>query len=314
MAQRTPHGLWWVLDDLVDFRGRAWLSGWVWHDSSEVAGVEVRLDHEPLATAALGLQRPDPHRVAGDAPASAGVAAELALPSGRYADELSLRVRLADGSAEDLVDLHGPATDLDRYHALEQRFWELVGQRPPGRVVELGSRDRSGTVHRDRAAPHAYLGTDLVDGPNVDLVCDAHEIDRHVTAGTVDGCFAMATFEHVLMPWKAVLAINRVLKPGGLLFISSHQTFPLHELPSDYWRYSNDGWRGLLNPHTGFAIRDVAMGEPAMIVPSLSHPAVRDMPQGLAYLGAAVVAEKIDDTRLSWDVAAGEVAAGEYPD
>lgn len=313
MASRTDNGLWWVCDDVVDFRGRAWVGGWAWHAAHDVAAVEVRLDGEALAEAALGLERPDPHGVAADAPPASGFAAELALPAGRHADELGLRVRLADGSADDLVDLHGPATDLDRYHALEQRFWALLADRAPGRVVELGSRDRSGTVRRRRAAPHEYLGADILAGANVDLVGDAHEIDAHLEPASVDGCFAVATFEHLLMPWKAVVAINRVLKPGGLLWISTHQTFPLHEMPWDYWRYSNDGWRGLLNPYTGYAIRDVAMGEPAMVVPTLSHPPLRRMEEGLAYLGAAVIAEKVGETALSWDVATADVAAGEYP-
>jgi hypothetical protein len=56
------------------------------------------------------------------------------------------------------------------------------------------------------------------------------------------------------MPWKAVVEINQVLKPGGLLCIMTHQTVGMHDLPSDFWRISGDAWQSLLNVYTGFEI------------------------------------------------------------
>jgi hypothetical protein len=43
------------------------------------------------------------------------------------------------------------------------------------------------------------------------------------------------------MPWKAVIEIIKVMSPGGLIFTQPHQTWPIHETPWDYWRFSRDG-------------------------------------------------------------------------
>ena len=50
------------------------------------------------------------------------------------------------------------------------------------------------------------------------------------------------------MPWKAILEINAVLAEGGLLFVATHQSWPPHELPWDFWRYSPAAFQALLTP------------------------------------------------------------------
>ena len=57
-------------------------------------------------------------------------------------------------------------------------------------------------------------------------------------------CFiAHAVFEHLERPWIAAREIARILKPGGLFWISTHQTFPLHDYPGDFFRFSRDALR-----------------------------------------------------------------------
>lgn len=65
-----------------------------------------------------------------------------------------------------------------------------------------------------------------------------------------DGMFgvvlAREVFEHVLYLPAMLENCLRVLKPGGRLWFSTPFTFPLHDVPGDYWRISEDGWRFLL--------------------------------------------------------------------
>ena len=53
--------------------------------------------------------------------------------------------------------------------------------------------------------------------------------------------------EHVVNPFAAVVEIHRLLKPGGLLLASSPFNFRIHGPLPDCWRFTEHGWRALLN-------------------------------------------------------------------
>ena len=58
----------------------------------------------------------------------------------------------------------------------------------------------------------------------------------------------MDTLEHVEYPHKAVEEAYRILKPNGVLIISSVMNFPIHDHPHDYWRYTPEAFKSLLKP------------------------------------------------------------------
>ncbi len=106
-----------------------------------------------------------------------------------------------------------------------------------------------------------YVGLDIKEGPNVDVVGDAHDLVDAVGRDGFDAVFSIATFEHLAMPWKAVLAVNQVLISKAWSIWA--RAPGLHEHPVDFWRFSDQAWRALFNKATGFEIVEVAMGEPA---------------------------------------------------
>lgn len=90
-----------------------------------------------------------------------------------------------------------------------------------------------------------YIGADIQKGPGVDIILDLHEIELpDKVAGTI---LIMETLEHVEYPRKALAEVYRILKPGGLLIISSTMLMPIHNYPSDYWRFTSEGFRSLLS-------------------------------------------------------------------
>jgi SAM-dependent methyltransferase len=200
----------------------------------------------------------------------------------------------------------------DPYHAVFADFIALANERGDCRVLELGSR--GARIDPRLRGVREYVGFDIHPGPNVDVVGDAHALSQLV-AGPFDAVYAISTFEHLAMPWKVVLEINAVLAEGGLLFLATHQTWPPHELPWDFWRYSPAAFGALLNRQTGFEIVRAESGLPALIVPMVRDVGLRDVHRNPGNLGVSVLARKTSPPRpdLRWDLAAADVSEGDYP-
>ncbi len=126
------------------------------------------------------------------------------------------------------------------------------------RVLELGTKrsipDRS-TKH-DSYVPNAgeHLGTDVEAGEDVDIVADAHRLAEVVGEEQFDVIISCSTFEHFKYPHVAAHQIMKALKIGGVLFIQTHQSHPLHGYPYDYFRFSREALAGLFGTNMGFRV------------------------------------------------------------
>lgn len=146
-----------------------------------------------------------------------------------------------------------PADDAER----------LLAALPAGsKVLELGTL----RWEEDRPTHHAHLipdgvthvRSDVTAGTDVDVPADAHDL-APFDDGTFDAVIAFSVWEHLARPWVAADAVRRVLKPGGFAYIDTHQTFPVHGYPHDYFRFTteamavmfDDGWETLAS---GYAL------------------------------------------------------------
>jgi SAM-dependent methyltransferase len=119
-----------------------------------------------------------------------------------------------------------------------------------GPVVEIGSRPAAGQENLADLRPLFdgvdYIGCDLRSGPGVDRIEDVHALTfADASVGTV---LALDTLEHVADPLRAVAEIARILRPGGVVLMSSVMFFPIHEHPWDYWRFTPEGLDLVLGP------------------------------------------------------------------
>jgi len=299
------------LDRLIAFGGRLQIRGWI---ESPVPVVSVELvvpgarptrRRLPLTPSPTRLQHP---RVRFERAWQAGV-------TGSALDGATVRARLADGS--DHV-LHRPGTPRhDMAHALNGAFRELLAEQgPEGAFLEVGSRSRSGNTYRDLVPDGwTYEGMDILPGDNVDTVGDAHRIASLYPEQRFDAVFAVSVLEHLVMPWRFVIELNHVLRPGAVGLFLTHQTWPLHDEPFDFFRFSDRAWRGLLNPATGFEIIEARVGEPAFVVPATIHAATAfDEAEPAGALVSAVLFRKVGPTALTWPVEPEDVYGGTaYP-
>jgi hypothetical protein len=254
-----------------------------------------------------------PLRFAPAGPGRVGFDQVIAVPGPPPEVAAAALVATLEGGGE--VRLQGLGNALaDPAHALSGDFQQLLHARPPGRMLEVGSRARSGIVRRDwTPGGWDYSGFDILAGPNVDVVGDAHALSQHYPAASFDAVMAFSVLEHLLMPWKFVVELNRVLKPGAVGLFATHQCWPIHDQPWDFWRFSDSSWTALLNPATGFEIIAARVGEPAYVVAHRCSTATAFPEHPTGALASMVLFRKTGETTLDWPVDLRAILATRYP-
>ena len=121
----------------------------------------------------------------------------------------------------------------------------LTVQQP---IVEIGAFQVEGQHSladlRPLFAEKDYIGCDIRPGPGVDRVEDVHGLS--FASDTIGTVLMLETLEHIRNPVQALAEVFRVVRPGGLVVISSVMDFPVHEFPADYWRFAPQGFDMLL--------------------------------------------------------------------
>ena len=83
------------------------------------------------------------------------------------------------------------------------------------------------------------------EGVHVDIIADAHDLSE-IGDGSFDVVLCTEVLEHLHTPAQAISEFRRVLKPEGLLLLSTRFIFPIHDAPGDYYRYTKYGLQHLL--------------------------------------------------------------------
>lgn len=115
------------------------------------------------------------------------------------------------------------------------------------RVLEVGSFNVNGNC---KAAVLSrgleYVGADIRNGPDVDLVCDitGDPSDlRQTLSGTFDLVICMNVLEHLFEPVKALDNMVSLLTAGGYIMIVTPTVWDLHDWPHDFFRLNPDFFR-----------------------------------------------------------------------
>jgi len=132
------------------------------------------------------------------------------------------------------------------YHHVKRNLETLRGE---CRVIEVGSRKFRGAQwwadfrQLTLDMGHRYKGTDFMAGPNVDLVVDLSEPNGPVellrkTNRLADLVICTEVLEHVWNPGALLRGMFQILKPNGLLVLTTLFAFPIHNHPEDFWRFT----------------------------------------------------------------------------
>ena len=120
-------------------------------------------------------------------------------------------------------------------------------------LVDYGCGDRPYQVlFKDCVAQ--YTGADLPMNAQADVHLDERGA-LPLADGSADVVLSTQVLEHVLKPEFYLAEVNRVLKPGGMLLLSTHGYWMFHPHPTDFWRWTSQGLRHIVTEQ-GFVIED----------------------------------------------------------
>jgi SAM-dependent methyltransferase len=184
--------------------------------------------------------------------------------------------------------------------ALAALFRSVNAMESP-RVLEVGSRRTPGRPSslRRHWVPNAceHVGFDFQEGDDVDVVGDVHRLSRVFPENRFDVILACSTLEHVRYPWIAARELMFCLRFGGVIFIQTHQSYPLHGAPFDYWRFSKDALDSIFHRGLGLEILASCHEFPCRLISDEDPQALEGLE---AYLNSCLCAVKVAPTPDRW--------------
>lgn len=131
-----------------------------------------------------------------------------------------------------VVYIFGPAYLgwMSPRHFLQRYFPE---SRDTKNIYNLGSGPR--TIRKD------IINVDATHYDGVAIVASLESLS--IDSESADGIICDNVLEHVEDPRKAVAEMRRILKVGGIGYISTPFLYPFHSSPSDYMRWTDEGLR-----------------------------------------------------------------------
>ncbi len=310
------------IDEFTYFEDRVLIRGWAFHRGLYIVEQGYGLpDGATKISPWQGIRSEDVESVYGKIGSHARFYFFFQADTSDYKNILPIQLifRMSDGSEIRLSDLWMEGVKRGPYgedHLMGAFHYEL-GNAPKGaRVLEIGSRMRSGISNRNAVVPRhlKFTGIDIMAGDGVDVVGDAHDLTRYFSRNTFDFVYSLNVFEHLLMPWKVVIEMNRVMKKGGLALILTHHAFPLHDIPCDFWRFSDKAWHGLFNAFSGFEVLRTALYDRVRVLPHVVYQGTYGTQHASAFIHSMVIARKIQNTHLKWDVKVDQILESLYPE
>ena len=124
------------------------------------------------------------------------------------------------------------------------KFESLFVKPRKGRTLIVGSRVYKEKEDRRKRYDNV-VGVDMLEGEGVDLVLNLEE-PLPEDIGQFEHIECMSVLEHSRRPWLLAENIERLMAPGGTIFLSVPFIWRIHAYPSDYFRFTPEGIRAIM--------------------------------------------------------------------
>lgn len=131
---------------------------------------------------------------------------------------------------------------------------EKWGEKINGTLVDIGCGTKP---YQNLIGKNAekYIGVDQPGFPSkADIFSEA--LNLKLPDSSADACFNSWLLDDISEPQKYFRELNRVLKIGGLAIMVESQSFPEHDAPNDYFRFTRHGLAYLAEKN-GFAVEEI---------------------------------------------------------
>lgn len=119
-----------------------------------------------------------------------------------------------------------------------------------GELLDVGCGQRPYARYFTHVKKQTACDFDGKRGP-ADFECPADRVP--LPDASIDSILCTEVLEHVPTPDSVWREFNRLLRPGGKVLLTTPMYWPPHELPYDYYRYTENGLRRLAS-EAGFEV------------------------------------------------------------
>ena len=124
-----------------------------------------------------------------------------------------------------------------------EKFFPKLDPKPRS-TLEIGSYNVNGNCKSFiKSSGLSYLGCDIKEGADVDVICDiTKESDVKTSFGKdlFDLVICMNVLEHVYRPINALENMSSLISPTGYLLVVVPVVWDLHDFPADFYRLNPD--------------------------------------------------------------------------
>lgn len=168
-----------------------------------------------------------------------------------------------------------PAKSQDNQNAsstsMETMWFEKMSAMPYPRILEVGTAgwdNRPATTSKSRImnvnVNAVWRGLDAKSGDDVHIVADLHDLSQ--VNERFDAILCPYVLEHVRKPWIVAEQLLAICNSGAILFAQTHQSFPVHKYPEDYWRFTIEAL-AIIFRDAGWDVIDTEYAHQAKVVP-----------------------------------------------
>lgn len=124
----------------------------------------------------------------------------------------------------------------------------LLEQNEEIKILDIGSKKYGkDSTYKEifQSEKIKYVGLDLSEGENVDIVTKNSFLWEEIQDEEFDICISGQSFEHNPFFWITFAEMARVIKQKGMIFTVAPGRGPVHRVPFDCYRFFPDSWLAL---------------------------------------------------------------------
>lgn len=166
-----------------------------------------------------------------------------------------------------------------------------------GVVIDLGGGKNPSYERFWNIKPEKFVRVDIDEKTEPDVVADLNK-PLPFAGDYADAIFLFSIIYILENPGKTLREINRILKPGGKLFITSPFIFNEAKEPNDYWRFTGEALEKLLRESGFNNFFIISIGERFSAAAYLISPFLLFWPIKFLFYATAIILDRFIPKKL----------------